>query len=413
MIRSILIAINLIGICYADNKLILSSNDPNYDINDLKQIIIDDLTSKEMKQELFYRPSKINIYNKFTTQMETAILGGVLTKDFDTVIDDFYDNVNNGSRDELKLLKLTMDNSSAFGHSCNGTNKNEDCEFFGLYEKKNQDKSNEMALCNGKANLNMSKNITAEDVKEIKYQMKSFCIMELLNKFINVTNFYYKYYYNLLYQDSEFTRRLSSSNDRTRKIENSIAESISSALDNSSQSVNFIKVGSEFTKFQSSTESAVLHNVDKSDAPDAIEAFAKSSFTNISKKTIDQMKLILDENIEKESLQNYIFHFNQTNGKIANTMVFYIWFNTDTTIDMALCSVGATFQVEGDLEIITTTKRFFGYAIPSGSRIDVKSLPPTWTANDTYALNNYMITICQSDLAQQEGKPIYPPMIIH
>lgn len=35
--------------------------------------------------------------------------------------------------------------------------------------------------------------------------------------------------------------------------------------------------------------------------------------------------------------------------------------------------------------------------------------------NNTYffIFTNYMITMCQSDLAQQEGKPIYPPMSIH
>jgi hypothetical protein len=409
-------------------KIVTWSNSPNseklvhqnYDINDLKQIIIDDLTSEEMKQALFYRPNKINIYNmtstgKFMTQMETAILGGVLTKDFDTVFDDFYDDVDNASRDELELLKLAMDNSSSsgFGRSCNSTNKNGECDFFGLYVKKNQDNSLEMALCNGKANLNMSKNITAEDVNELYYQLKSFCIMELLSKFTNVTNFYYNYYDYLLYQDSEFTQKLSSSNDWTRKIENSIANSISGALASSSQSVQFIKVGTEFTRFQSSTESAVLHNVVKSDAPDAIEAWAKSSVTNISNQTIDQMKLLLYGSKEKESLLNHIVHYNQTTGGEANTMIYYMWFNNDTTINMALCTVGANFQVEGDLEIITTTKGYFGNTISGGSSIDVKRLPPTWNINDTYALNNYMITMCQSDLAQQEGKPIYPPMSIH
>merc|ERR1711924_139703 len=39
------------------------------------------------------------------------------------------------------------------------------------------------------------------------------------------------------------------------------------------------------------------------------------------------MKLLLYGNKEKESLLNHTIHYNQTSGGVANTMIYYMWFN--------------------------------------------------------------------------------------
>merc|ERR1712176_1071887 len=75
--------------------------------------------------------------------------------------------------------------------------------------------------------------------------------------------------------------------------------------------------------------------------------------------------------------------------------------NQDGTHELAVCTFSSTFQVLGDLEIITTKKGYLGGLISAGSSVEVHELPPTWTQSDTDALNNYMLVVCLNDLSME------------
>merc|ERR1712045_313322 len=85
----------------------------------------------------------------------------------------------------------------------------------------------------------------------------------------------------------------------------------------------------------------------------------------------------------------------------------------DGTHDLAVCTVSSTFQVYGDLEVITTTTKYLGGLVPGGSSVEIHANPPAWTENDTSALNNFMIAECLNDLSQtwtQQGPVKLPDM---
>merc|ERR1739845_236622 len=101
---------------------------------------------------------------------------------------------------------------------------------------------------------------------------------------------------------------------------------------------------------------------------------------------------------------NHVVHFNQSTGGEATTVTVFHTVRDDQTIDLAVCTVAATFQVLGDLEVVTTHTKYMGGLIDGGSSVSIHALPPAWTANDTAALNNYMNVECLNDLSQQWTK---------
>merc|ERR1712096_382679 len=114
-----------------------------------------------------------------------------------------------------------------------------------------------------------------------------------------------------------------------------------------------------------------------------------------------------------EDLNIHSIQFNQTIGGLANSIYFYLTFIDDNTFNVGLCTIGASFQVEGDLEIITSKKSYFGGIIPGGSTVTIHRMPPEWSTNDSFVVNNYMHYLCARDLAQKWGLKPFPPLPVH
>jgi hypothetical protein len=192
-----------------------------------------------------------------------------------------------------------------------------------------------------------------------------------------------------------------------------IADTVSNFLESSSQSVQFLKEGTEFTRFQSTTVSAVLGGVDKTNGKEVIKRWVTDTVANVNASTLDEMYLLLLGSEGKEDLNLHSVQFNQTTGGVANSVFFYLTFIDENKFNLGLCTIGATFQVEGDLEIITTHHKFLGGLFSGGSTVKVNRMPPVWTKNDSYAVNEYMHYECASELAQKWGHKAFPPLPVH
>ena len=200
---------------------------------------------------------------------------------------------------------------------------------------------------------------------------------------------------------------------KTGNLVQEIGDAVSNFLESSSQSVQFLKSDTSFTKYHSQTTTAVLGEVDISNGPELVKRWVSDTAANVNASTLDEMDLLFLGSKGKEDLNVHGVQFNQTIGGLANSIFFYLTFTDNNKFNIGLCTIGATFQVEGDLEIITTRHKYLGGLFSGGSTIKVNRMPPVWTRNDSDAVNEYMHYECASELAQKWGHKPFAPLPVH
>lgn len=188
--------------------------------------------------------------------------------------------------------------------------------------------------------------------------------------------------------------------ETTRSLLPAIAGAISGFLKSSSQSVSFLRRAGEFSRYHSETNSYSLQGVLTSDLEVAMRDIVTMDIPTAPEKMLQHLEILMLGTKNQSGWTGHIVHFNQTTGGDATTAMGFHTPRDDGTHDLAVCTVSATFQVLGDLEIITTNTKYLGGLISGGSSTRVIELPPAWTVNDTDALNNYMIVECLNDLSQ-------------
>ena len=147
------------------------------------------------------------------------------------------------------------------------------------------------------------------------------------------------------------------------------------------------------------------------------DAHQRSNGRSVDPNMITQMKmLILDTSGTLPNAIN-IYQPQWSQEKeigFANALVFVVGHNNDTekTINFALCSIDASFKMEGDLQIIMAHDHWLGNLVNVGSHIvKEKRLPGVWTNQDSKNLHEYFNWICQSKIGvEQFNQPKYSPL---
>merc|ERR1712228_65409 len=185
-------------------------------------------------------------------------------------------------------------------------------------------------------------------------------------------------------------------------VQNSIdgfVNAIGNFLRSSSQSTSFLSRAGEFSRYSSKTSSFHLVGVETENLLPAIGDIL-STMGDIPPETLKRIQILTYGTKNQSGWTTHVAHFNETTGGDATTMMAFHTPNQDGTHDIAVCAVGATFQVLGDIEVITTNTQYLGGLIQGGSQTKEIKYPPAWTTSDTDALNNYMIVECLNDLSQ-------------
>ena len=194
----------------------------------------------------------------------------------------------------------------------------------------------------------------------------------------------------------------------TAKVVDSVAGAISGFLSSSSQSVQWIRRDGEFSRYEASTNSYLLQAVKHEDVGQAMSDIVTVDLPNAPPATLKHLRILMYGNMNTSSWTGQAVHFNQTTGGDATTVIAYATTRDDGFVDLAICTNSATFQVLGDLEVITTKKSYLGGLISGGSSVSMHAEPPAWTGNDTDALNEFMNVQCLNDLAVNHLK--LPPV---
>ena len=258
--------------------------------------------------------------------------------------------------------------------------------------------------------------LTPAENKRLIEQLEYTCSNNILNSIGEEENFWSKHesQLRLFHQNPNGVfDKLEKAVLGTGSVTQAIGDAVSNFLESSSQSVQFLKSDTAFTRFHSQTNTAVLGGVDKANGAEVIKRWVTDTVANVNASTMDEMELLLLGSKGKEDLNVHSVQFNQTTGGIANSVFFYLTFTDDNKFNLGLCTIGATFQVEGDLEIITTHHKFLFGLFEGGSTVKVNRMPPVWTRNDSAAVNEYMHYECASELAQKWGHQPFPPLPVH
>jgi len=258
--------------------------------------------------------------------------------------------------------------------------------------------------------------LTPAEDKRLIEQMEYTCSNNILNSIGEEENFWSKYegYLRSFHQNPNGVfDKIKKAVLGTGGFTKAIGDAVSNFLESSSQSVQFLKSDTAFTRFHSQTTTAVLGGVDTTNGNEVIKRWVTDTVANVNASTMDEMELLLLGSKGKEDLNLHSVQFNQTTGGIANSVFFYLTFTDDNKFNLGLCTIGATFQVEGDLEIITTHHKFLFGLFEGGSTVKVNRMPPVWTRNDSAAVNEYMHYECASELAQKWGHQPFAPLPVH
>jgi len=265
--------------------------------------------------------------------------------------------------------------------------------------------------------------LSANDTKRIILNLEYMCdsnIKQVLQGAGDTLGFHMQYYGNMLQaarsmavvanageyggEGDKAWQALKDTCSHTHNILDSIGDAIGGFIEHSDQSAKIIHRAGEFTRWVSSATAWVLQGVTIPNFMTAVEQMIKSTLTNVPQKTIDQIKLLAFGGKNSSSWMSHHVMFNATTGGIASTMMVEHTVRDGCTdgecLDLSFCAIKGTFQVLGDLEVIYTTKKYIGGLISGGTSVSTKTLPPSFTSNDSVALINYMAVGCQNAIAK-------------
>ena len=147
----------------------------------------------------------------------------------------------------------------------------------------------------------------------------------------------------------------------------------------------------------------------------AIKIMVEATISDNAEKIIEQLSVLLLSHKNTSGWTKHNVLFNATTGGRARTLSFLHIVDEDGYVDLAYCSINATFQTLGDIQITTCTTEYCGGLFSGDTKITEVVEPPYWTQNDTETLDEYFSLMCEKYFAQILGlPPIHvPPIPIH
>jgi hypothetical protein len=249
--------------------------------------------------------------------------------------------------------------------------------------------------------------LSDNDTMRIMVQLESICddnILQVLNGAPRKKGVFAKYHPYFLPVEADMSgdgalQGLRNIISTTQEKVGEIADAIGSYLHSSgSGSVSFLNREGEFTRYSSCTNSFYLRSVNLEQIFDALDDLVTMNIPMVPHSVLQHLRILAYGTKDESSWTTHTTHFSQlSDGLAATATVFHIP-HSDGTHDLAICTVLADFEVEGLLEVITTTTKWLGGLIQFTST-ETHRLPPVWSSDDTSALNNFMMVECLNDLS--------------
>lgn len=147
----------------------------------------------------------------------------------------------------------------------------------------------------------------------------------------------------------------------------------------------------------------------------AIKTMVEMTISDYPQRMIKELSLLLLSHKNTSGWTKHNVVFNSSTGGQARTLTFLHIFDEAGYVDLAYCSINATFQTLGDIEFVITTPEYLGGLFSGSSTIKKVVYPAYWTMNDTATLDDYFSLMCQKYFAQTLGMPPIhvPPIPIH
>jgi len=191
---------------------------------------------------------------------------------------------------------------------------------------------------------------------------------------------------------------------------------ISNFISSTKSSVKWISRDGQFSKYFEKMTAWVVPGIQGiPDCMTALRTMVESTIFDYPETIINQLSVLLFSHKNTSGWKKHNLVFNSSTGGQARSLTFLHIFDESGYVDLAYCSINATFQTLGDIELVTTNQEYFGGLFSGSSTIKKTVYPPNWTKNDTITLDDYFSLMCQKYFAQILNlPPIHvPPFPIH